>query len=74
MIVNEIAREYKIPVTKNFGTSRKYYLANVYYYKADAQKRVKDLRSMGYLARSVEVIKPQVKPKTTHTAVYWSPK
>ena len=72
MSAREMAHNYNIAQSKTFGTMRTYYLDNMYRDRQAANSRVIDLKSMGFHARAVKVLKPESFPKTYHTAVYRS--
>ena len=55
MIAKELAKQFGIAATRNFGNRDGYILDNVYAYKRDAARRVKDLRSMGWWAALVTI-------------------
>lgn len=55
----EIAREYGIPQTRQFGNVSNYKLQDVYRYKADALRASRTRRRDGtWFARVVQVTKP----------------
>jgi len=55
---SEIARMYGIPTFRKFGNNSDYNLIDVYKKKGPALNKSKNLRSVGWLARMVPVIKP----------------